>query len=74
MTELAAPPGQTTTLPPPSANGSTPSPPAPQGPERGRLRTRISGMRNSLIAGAVCLIVVMNEQRHRHLPRHGRAT
>jgi len=47
MTEPAAPRGTTSTMPPPSANGS--GPPAP--PRRGRRHTRISGMRTELIAG-----------------------
>jgi lipopolysaccharide assembly protein A len=59
MAEPPAPPGTTTTLPPPSANGSAPPPPPPQAPRRGRMRTRISGMRTALIVGVVGLIVVM---------------
>jgi lipopolysaccharide assembly protein A len=60
MTEPAAPRAATTTLPPPSVNGSAPPPPAaPQPPARGRMRTRISGMRTGLIAGIAALIVVM---------------
>jgi putative membrane protein len=60
MTEPAAPHPTTTTPTPPSLNGSTPPPQSgPQAPQRGRLRTRISGMRTGLIAGAVGLIVVM---------------
>jgi lipopolysaccharide assembly protein A len=58
MTEPAAP-RATTTLPPASANGSAPPPrPAPAAPRR-RLRTRISGIRTALIAGAAALIVVL---------------
>jgi lipopolysaccharide assembly protein A len=58
MTEPAAPHGTTSTLPPPSANGSRP-PPAPQAPRPRRLHTRISGMRTGLIAGFAALIVVV---------------
>ena len=55
MTEPAAEPaGATSTLPPPSANGS-----APQAPRPGPLRTRISSMRIALIAGTVVLVVVL---------------
>jgi lipopolysaccharide assembly protein A len=50
-------PAGTSTLPPPSANGS--APPAPQTPKPGRLRTRISGMRTALIAGTAALAVVL---------------
>jgi lipopolysaccharide assembly protein A len=58
MTEPAAP-RATTTLPPPLANGSAPpTRPAPAAPRR-RLRTRISGIRTALIAGAAVLIVVL---------------
>jgi lipopolysaccharide assembly protein A len=58
MTEPAAP-HATATLPPASANGSAPPPrPAPAAPRR-RLKTRISGMRTALIAGAAVLIVVL---------------
>jgi lipopolysaccharide assembly protein A len=62
MTEPPVPSyGTTSTLPPPSANGS--SPPAPAAPAQviktGRTRTRISGMRTGLIAGAAGLVVVM---------------
>jgi lipopolysaccharide assembly protein A len=62
MTEPAAPRAATTALPPPSPNGSAPPPPppsAPQAPGRGRLRTRISGMRTGLIAATAALIVVL---------------
>jgi putative membrane protein len=59
MTEPATPHTATTTLPPASANGSAPQPvPTPAAPRR-RLRTRISGVRTGLIAGAVGLIVVL---------------
>jgi lipopolysaccharide assembly protein A len=62
MTEPPVPPyGTTSTLPPPSANGS--GPPSPAAPvqviKTGRTRTRISGMRTGLIAGAAGLVVVM---------------
>jgi lipopolysaccharide assembly protein A len=69
MTEAPAEPGMTATVPPPSANGSTPSappppqtpqpPPAPQPPRRRSAHTRISGLRTGLIAGVLVLIVVM---------------
>jgi lipopolysaccharide assembly protein A len=52
--------GATGTLPPQSANGTSPQlPAAPQQTRAGRAHTRISGMRTSLIAGFVGLIVVM---------------
>jgi putative membrane protein len=52
--------GTTRTLPPPSANGSSPVP-APPGPapKRRRLSTRISSLRIGLIAGLVALTVVL---------------
>jgi hypothetical protein len=53
MTEPTAPLGTTTTLPAPSVNGSAPPRPAPRAPARSRMRTKISGMRTGLIAGAV---------------------
>jgi uncharacterized integral membrane protein len=64
MTEPAAPHGMTSTLPPPSVNGSAPPPPAPpppppQPPGRGQLQTRISGMRTGLIAGFAALVVAV---------------
>jgi lipopolysaccharide assembly protein A len=60
MTEQPAPPGAATTLPPQSANGTSPKlPPAARPPKPGRMHTRISGMRTSLIAGFAGLIVVM---------------
>ena len=60
MTETPEPQGATSTLPPPSANGSAPPPPpAPPAPPRRPVRTRISGMRTGLIAGVVALAVVM---------------
>jgi putative membrane protein len=57
MTEPTTPPAATSTLPPPSANGS--APPAPRAPARGRTRTKISSMRTGLIAGTAVLIVVL---------------
>ena len=59
MTEPAAPHGTTSTLPPPSANGSAPPPPAPQPPGRGQLQTRTSAMRTGLIAGFAVLVVAV---------------
>jgi len=59
MTEPTAPLGTATTLPAPSVNGSAPSAPAPQAPTGSRMRTKISGVRTGLIAGAVVLIVVL---------------
>jgi lipopolysaccharide assembly protein A len=62
MTDQPAPPGATATLPPQSANGTSPQLPAPPGPPKpgpGRMHTRISGMRTSLIAAAAGLTVVM---------------
>jgi lipopolysaccharide assembly protein A len=60
MTEPTAPPTATSTLLPPSANGSAPpAPPAPRASARGRSRTKISSMRTGLIAGTVALIVVL---------------
>jgi lipopolysaccharide assembly protein A len=59
MTEPAAPHGTTSTLPPPSANGSAPAPPAPQPPGRGQLKTRTSGMLTGLIAGFAALVVAV---------------
>jgi lipopolysaccharide assembly protein A len=60
MTDIPASPETTTTLPPPSPNGSAPqSPPAPQPPQTRHAHTRISGMRTGLIAGILGLIVVL---------------
>ncbi len=60
MTEQPQPQGGATMLPPQSANGSSPQPPAaPRPANSGRTRTRISGMRAGLIAGFAVLIVVM---------------
>ena len=55
MTEQPASQGPTATLPPQSANGTSPQlPPAPR-----PMHTRISGMRTGLIAGFAGLIIVM---------------
>jgi lipopolysaccharide assembly protein A len=62
MTEPPVPSyGTTSTLPPPSANGSRPPAPAAPAPvtTTGKTHTRIKDMRTGLIAGAVGLIVVM---------------
>jgi lipopolysaccharide assembly protein A len=60
MTDQPASQGPTATLPPQSANGSSPQmPPAARPPGSRRMRTRISGMRTGLIAGFALLIVVM---------------
>ena len=59
MTDSAVPPRTTTTLPPPSANGSAPAKPPAPAPKRVRLSTRISGMRTALIAGVLALTVVL---------------
>jgi putative membrane protein len=59
MTEQPASKSATTTLPPPSANGTSPQlPPADQS-KSGRTRTRISGIRTSVIAAVAGLVVVM---------------
>jgi putative membrane protein len=60
MTEHPQPQGAATTLPPQSANGSSPEPPAAR-PTAGppRMHTRISGLRTGLIAGFIGLILVM---------------
>jgi lipopolysaccharide assembly protein A len=66
MTEQPPPQAATTTLPPQSANGTSPQlpaapsqPAAPSTPGAARMHTRISGMRTSLIAAAIGLVVVM---------------
>ena len=59
MTDSAVPPRTTTTLPPPSANGSAPAKPPAPAPKRVRLSTRISGMRTALIVGVLALTVVL---------------
>jgi uncharacterized integral membrane protein len=56
MTESTASEGTTSTLPPQSANGQLPPAPEP-GPRN--VRTRLSGVHTSLIAGAAGLTVVM---------------
>ena len=59
---MTAPRATANTVPSPSANGPAPSPPPPPAAgtsQRGRMHTRISGMRTALIAGAVALVVVM---------------
>jgi uncharacterized integral membrane protein len=60
MTDQPLPQGAATTLPPQSANGTSPQlPPAVESRKSGRTRTRISSIRTSLIAGFAGLIVVM---------------
>jgi lipopolysaccharide assembly protein A len=63
MTDQPLPGGATTTLPPQSANGTSPqlpaAPAAPAPARPGRMHTRISGLRTGLIAAAAGLIVVM---------------
>jgi putative membrane protein len=60
MTEQPAPEAATTTLPPQSANGTSPQlPAAPSPPRAAPMHTRISGMRTSLIAATAGLVVVM---------------
>jgi putative membrane protein len=60
MTEQSPAQGAATTLPPQSANGTSPQlPAAPRPASAGRMNTRISGMRIGLIAGFIGLIVVM---------------
>ena len=60
MTTTPESQGPTSTLPPPSANGSAPPlPPAPQAPPERPARTRISGLRTGLITGVAALIVVI---------------
>jgi putative membrane protein len=73
MSEQNARPSPAGALPPPSANGSTRPPPAPAAPAaqaaqaaqaaarvpRPGSRTRISGMRTSLIVGFAALIVLV---------------
>jgi lipopolysaccharide assembly protein A len=62
MTESPVPPyGTTSTLPPPSANGSGPPSPTAQSQviKTGRTRTRIKGMHAGLIVGAAVLVVVL---------------
>jgi putative membrane protein len=69
MTETPEPPGLTSTLPPPSVNGSSPQSQLSPGPKRKRkperkperkpMRTRISSVRTALITGFALLIVVL---------------
>ena len=60
MTAPAAPHPTAATLPPPSANGSTPSSlPTRQAQRPGRLHTRISGLRTGMIAGLAILILMV---------------
>jgi lipopolysaccharide assembly protein A len=60
MTEQSPAQGAATTLPPQSANGTSPQLPAAPAPaSTGRMNTRISGMRIGLIAAFAGLIVVM---------------
>jgi putative membrane protein len=60
MPESPAPHGTTSTLPPPSLNGSSRSPPlAPPAPQDERLSTRISSMRTGLIAAAALTVVMI---------------
>jgi lipopolysaccharide assembly protein A len=61
MTNSAQPHRTTGTLPPPADNGSTPAPASakPSAPRRGRLSTRISGMRTALIAGALAFTLAL---------------
>jgi len=60
MTEQPASQSATSTLPPQSANGTSPQlPAAARPPKTGRMHTRISGLRTGLIAGFAGLIVVM---------------
>jgi uncharacterized integral membrane protein len=58
MTEPMAPHRTTSTLPPPSANG-TRSPPAPLAATRTPLQTQLSRMRTTVIAGSAALIVAV---------------
>jgi putative membrane protein len=61
MSEPTARTSPASTLPPPSVNGSTRSPPAPApaAVPRPGSRTRISSMRTGLIVGFVALIVLV---------------
>jgi putative membrane protein len=62
MAESAAPHGTTSTLPPPSVNGSTRSPPAPPAPsatQRLPLSTWIRGLRTGQIAGTGAVIAMV---------------
>ena len=60
MTEQPPPQGATSTLPPQSANRTSPQlPAAPSPPMAGRMNTRLSGMRASLSAAFVGLVVAV---------------
>ena len=59
MPAQTSPPPGARPLPPPSANGSAPSPPGAARRRRPVLRTRISGIRIALIAGVLALIVLV---------------
>ena len=60
MTEQPAPQGATTTVPPQSANGTSPPlPPAAPARKSGRTHTRIRAVRTNLIVGVAGLIVLM---------------
>jgi uncharacterized integral membrane protein len=56
--QTASQPSTTPTLPPPSANGTAPTPPAAES-RRPRLRTRVSTARTALIVGTVVLVVLL---------------
>jgi len=57
--QTSSPPGAARPLPPPSANGSAPSPPGEARRRGPVVRTRISGIRIALIAGVLALIVLV---------------
>jgi lipopolysaccharide assembly protein A len=57
--QTSPPRGAARPLPPPSANGSVPSPLGAARLHRPILRTRISGIRTALIAGLLALIVLV---------------
>jgi uncharacterized integral membrane protein len=60
MTEQPPPPGTTGTLPPQSANGTSPQLPAAPPPAKAApMQTRLTGMRTPLIAAAAALIVAV---------------
>jgi len=59
MAESAAPHGTTSTLPPPSVNGSTRSPPVPREPQRPPLSIWIRGLSTGQIAGTGAVIAVV---------------
>jgi hypothetical protein len=71
MTDQPAAQGATTTLPPQSANGTSPQlPAAPSPPEASRTHTRISGISASLIAAAGTARIT----QLRRIMRRGRRT